>query len=156
MNVKMIRGFVTFQNGFIAAAIVAACVAAGNCFSAAAYSASPEVDVNAEITGWLMTIGPGILSAIFGVIARWLNVDPEYVAAFKDFAKNPTMADIEQRAISAAASVILPRLGKYPEMAFPFLRAIAAAYSADPEVTESVAALSQNLSKAFLKDKPTG
>lgn len=153
-----ISKFVTWQNGVIAAAVFMGLLAAYNGTRVAAYSASPpdgSADISTVVTGWILSAMPAIASIVLGFIAKFLGVDPEYVAAVKDFAKNPAVVEIERRMINSAVQSILPRLGSYPEYITPILKAIADSYASDAEVKANVAALSQSVSRAIMEKPAT-
>ena len=138
------------RNGFFAAALALLGVAGWNAISAATYHSAPGADPGTELTGWLMTVAPGVLAALAGLVGKFLGVPPEFVSAMKDFAKNPQVAEIEKRAVNAAVEFLLPRLGKYPELLFYILRSIAPAYKDDPAVSAAITSLGAGLSNNFL------
>lgn len=150
MNFETIKKSITWRNGFFAVAIALVAVAARNLLAATSYSGAPGADPNAEIQAWLMTAAPLIGSAVLGFIGKFLKLDPEHVAAMKNFALNPTVAEFEKRAVNAAIEFLLPRLGKYPELLLAILRAVAPSYNSDRAVSESIGQLGQSLAKNFL------
>lgn len=154
MDFQKIKAAVTWRNGFFASAVGLAIIAAYNTWGAASYSGAPGADPNAEIQAWLMSVLPGIGAAAFGVIGKWLKLDPEHVAAMRNFAQNPTVAEFEKRAVNAAIEFLLPRLGKYPELLLAILKAVAPSFSKDPDVVASIGKLGQDVAKNFLTTNP--
>lgn len=153
--VPQIGKYLTWRNAFFASATAMAVLTAWNFFHAMSYSSAPGADPNAEITGWLYTVAPGILAAVLGGVAKMLGASPEYVSAMRAFASNPTVIEYEKRAINAAVEFLLPKLGKYPEMILAILRTISPNYQSDPEVTAAIGTLGQALTKNFLNTPPT-
>jgi hypothetical protein len=150
MDFGTIKKSITWRNGLFAAAVTLLAVAAKNGMSASSYSGAPGADPNAEIQAWLMTALPVVGSAILGFVGKMLKLDPEHVAAMKNFASNPTVAEFEKRAVNAAIEFLLPRLGKYPELLLAVLKAVAPSFSKDPEVVASIGKLGQDIAKNFL------
>lgn len=141
---------ITTRNGFFAIAIALLGVTGWNAVSAATYHSAPGADPGAELTGWLMTVAPGVLAALAGLVGKWLGIAPEYVSAMKDFAKNPSVVEFEKRAVNAAVEFLMPRLGKYPELLIYILRSVAPAYKNDPAVSAAITSLGAGLSNSFL------
>lgn len=150
VNFQNLGRHITWRNGLFAAAALLAVVCVANVSGARAYSASAEADPAIALQGWLLSVAPGALAALAGLVASFLGVPPEYVAAMKAFAKNPDLEAIEKRAVNAAFEFILPRFDKYPELLMSLLRTIAPQFVSDPEVAKAISALGQALAKNFL------
>lgn len=150
INLQNLGRYVTWRNGLFAAAALLTVVCVANVSGARAYSASAEADPAIALQGWLLSVAPGALAALAGMVASFLGVPPEYVAAMKAFAKNPDLEAIEKRAVNAAFEFILPRFDKYPELLISLLRKMAPQFVSDPEVSKAISALGQALAKNFL------
>lgn len=140
----------TWRNGFFAASAILAVVCASNFMGARSYAASPDADPAVAFQGWLMSVAPGAAAAVIGLVASFLGVPPEYVSAMKAFAKHPTVAEFEKRAVNAAFEFLAPKFGKYPELLMSLLRSIVPQFASDPDVAKAISDLGRALAKNFL------
>lgn len=156
-----LKKILTWRNAFLALTTVCIGLFGYNFFASSGksymvpnLSGGADIDIQSMITDKVMTYGPMVLAALFGLVGKFLKIKPEYVQAALDFANNKDVEEVERRFVSSVVGMMTPLLGKYPELLLTVLKGASPFFQDHPKVLEAINILGAALVDAIFK-KPS-